>query len=325
LAEGQFKAEASADMLARLEAVLNYAQVGVAFSRLSHIELVSQHYCTVFACEQSEVMGQPTRIMYPSDEAYEALSARARPAFMEFGAFEGELELVRRNGERFWASMRGRAVVPGNLAMGTIWIIEDVTLAREQRERLTYNATHDALTGLANRLAFESALGKATAMVAKHSFSALFMDLDRFKQVNDTGGHAAGDALLKGIAEALHACVRGTDMVARLGGDEFAVLLPRCPEDVALNLAERMRAAVEGYALEMDGRRHTVGVSIGLVHVDERFASGADVVRAADAACYAAKHAGRNCVVAYSSVPPVAPVEAPDPEAAALAGQSAPL
>ena len=295
--------QAAQDMLARLEAVLNHAHAGVAFTRLSHFELVSRHFCDTLGVEPAQVIGKPTRVIYPSDEAYQALAEKARPAFMANGRYEGELELMRRNGEVFWASMRGRAVVPGNLAAGTIWIIEDITQARAQREQLTQAAHHDVLTGLTNCRAFEALLAKAVAASEQTPFSALFMDLDRFKLVNDTAGHAAGDALLKGLAQRLEASVRQSDTVARLGGDEFAVLLPRCPAPQAMRVAEKLRAAVEAAVLQWEGAEYTVGASIGMVHVDGRYPTAADVLRAADAACYAAKRAGRNQVVNHAEMP----------------------
>ncbi len=295
--------QAAQDMLARLEAVLNHAHAGVAFSRLSHFELVSRHLCTTLGVEPAQLIGKPTRTIYPSDAAYQALADKAHPAFMANGAYEGELELVRPTGEVFWASMRGRAVVPGNLAAGTIWIIEDITQARAQREQLTQAAHQDVLTGLTNRRAFEALLAKAVVASEQTPFSALFMDLDRFKQVNDTAGHAAGDALLKGIAQCLEASVRQSDTVARLGGDEFAVLLPRCPAPQAMRVADKLRAAVEAYVLQWEGANHTVGASIGMVHVDGGYQTAAEVLRAADAACYAAKRGGRNQVVNHAEMP----------------------
>ena len=296
----QSRQQETNDLLSRLEAVLHNAEVGVAFTRLSHFELVSRHFCEIFKCEEAQVIGQPSRTIYASEQAYQALADRARPSFMAHGAFDGELELVRLNGERFWAHMRGRAVVPGNLSAGTIWIIEDVTQAREQRERLTWTASHDSLTGLANRAAFETLLEQATLGAGQHPFCALFIDLDRFKQVNDTAGHAAGDAVLRDIAQRLEGQVRQSDTVARLGGDEFAVLLSRCPPAHALAIAEKLRACVEAYVLVWEGKDYGVGASIGLVHVDERLTSCADVLRAADSACYAAKRSGRNRVSLYS-------------------------
>ncbi len=287
-------------LLRQLEAVLDNAEVGIAFSRSSKFELVSRNLCRMLGLDKSQVTGQSTRLIYPSEEAYVALGERARPAFMLNGTFEGEVQLVRRSGETFWAHMRGRALVAGDTSQGTIWIIQDVTHAREQRERLTWTASHDALTGLANRPNFEVLLEQATQHAQQYPFCALFIDLDRFKEVNYTAGHAAGDALLRDIAQRLSAEVRQSDTVARLGGDEFAVLLHRCPPAQALAVAEKLRAAVEAYELVWEARRLTVGASIGLVSVDTSFTSHVDVLRAADSACYAAKRGGRNRVAQYS-------------------------
>jgi diguanylate cyclase len=287
-------------LLRQLEAVLDNAEVGIAFSRSGKFELVSRNLCRIFDLDKSQMTGQSTRLIYPSEEAYVALGERARPAFMLNGTFEGEVQLVRRSGETFWAHMRGRALVAGDTSQGTIWIIQDVTHAREQRERLTWTASHDALTGLANRPNFEVLLEQATQHAQDYPFCALFIDLDRFKEVNDSAGHAAGDALLRDIAQKLSQEVRQSDTVARLGGDEFAVLLHRCPPAQALAVAEKLRSAVEAYELAWEGRRLTVGASIGLVSVDTSFASHVDVLRAADSACYAAKRGGRNRVAQYS-------------------------
>lgn len=286
-------------LLLQLEAVLDHAEVGIALTRDGEFELVSRHFCHIFRCEKHHAIGQPTRMIHASDEAYQALSARAHPSFMQHGAFDGEVELIRRSGQLFWAHMRGRAVVPGDRSRGTIWTVEDVTEAREQRERLAWTSSHDSLTGLANRPAFETLLERATQSAASEPFCAMFIDLDHFKQVNDTGGHAAGDALLRDVAHALAAQVRQTDTVARLGGDEFAVLLNRCPLPQAQALAEKLRSAVVDYRLAWEGQSFGVGASIGLVEVDGGLRTAADVLRAADAACYAAKQGGRNCVAVF--------------------------
>ena len=245
--------------------------------------------------------GQPTRVIYPTDEAFEALAAQARPAFTAHGVFDVELELMRRTGETFWAHMRGRAVVAGNLSKGTIWTIEDVTATRAHREQLAYSATHDPLTGLGNRAAFEDALGLATQAAELAPFCALFIDLDRFKHVNDTGGHAAGDAMLCGVARAIAAQVRKSDRVARLGGDEFAVLLPDCPAAQGLVLAEKLCTAVAAFELHWEGQTFSVGASVGMVRVADDLTTAADVLRAADAACYAAKKRGRSRVEVHQS------------------------
>ncbi len=291
----QRHAEAQA-LLSQLEAVLDHAEVGIALTREGRFELVSRQFCRVFGCDKQQMIGQSTRIIYASDADFEALCMRAMPDFMAHGMFQSELPLVRHTGQPFWAMMRGRAVAPGDLTQGTVWTMEDVTAARAQRERLSFSATHDSLTGLANRDAYERALDEAIAQVTTRPFCALFIDLDRFKQVNDSGGHAAGDALLRDIAQCIAMPLRKSDLVARLGGDEFAVLLRDCPPMQAARVAEQIRVGVQGYRLAWEARHHSVGASVGAVFVDAAFQNAADVLRAADAACYAAKRTGRDRV-----------------------------
>ena len=279
-----------------MQAVMDNAEVGLALTREGRFEMVSRQFCTTFGIERDRLVGQSTRVIYPSDEAYDEFAARAQPSFMQHGLFDGEVTLKRGDGQVFWARMRGRAVVPGDRSRGTIWVIVDATADKDQRDRLSWAASHDRLTGLVNRAAFEVLLEDATAKATEAPFCALFIDLDRFKQVNDTGGHAAGDALLRDVAHALAAQLRKSDTVARLGGDEFAVLLPRCPIARSRELAEKLRAAVDGYRLSWEGETYSVGASIGLVAVNGTHANAADVLRAADEACYVAKRSGRNQV-----------------------------
>ena len=286
-------------LLLQLEAVLDHADVGISFTRNNHFELVSRQFCRMFQFDKQDILGHSTDAIYPSAEAYEALSKRAHPAFLQHGTFEGEVQLMRRTGEVFWALMRGRAVLPGDRSQGTIWTVLDITETREHRERLAWTSSHDSLTGLTNRSAFEALLSRATDHAATEPFCAMFIDLDYFKQVNDTGGHAAGDALLRDASHTLVAQVRQTDTVARLGGDEFAVLLPRCPLPQALEIGEKLRSAVVDYRLAWEGQSFGVGASIGLVVVDATYTTAADVLRAADVACYVAKQRGRNCVAVY--------------------------
>ncbi len=286
-------------LLEQIEAVLDHAEVGIALTRSGRFELVSRQFCTLLGFGKEAVVGQPTRLIYPSDEAFAALAAQAGPALSGPGLLDTEVELVRAGGERFWARLRGRAVVPGDAGQGTIWTIEDISVARGHLERLAHTARHDALTGLLNRAAFEQLLDAATADAAHEPFCALFIDLDRFKQVNDTGGHAAGDALLRDVARLLAAQVRSSDTVARLGGDEFAVLLRRCDLAQARLIADKLCDAVRAYALDWEGRTHGVGASVGLVVVDASFRDAAGVLRAADVACYRAKHRGRSRVEVF--------------------------
>ncbi|MGI4747974.1 MAG: EAL domain-containing protein [Janthinobacterium lividum] len=191
----------------------------------------------------------------------------------------------------------------GGQILGAVLVFQDVTEQRRQHLAMEHRATHDPLTDLANRVAFETRVDALLARTRMHPDSAhvlLFIDLDQFKIVNDACGHFIGDALLREISQVLTSCVRDRDMVARLGGDEFAVILENCPIEHGQRIAERIRNGVYEHRFFHDERRFRVGTSIGLVPFDIRWSSREKLVQAADTACYAAKEAGRNQVKTWS-------------------------
>lgn len=170
---------------------------------------------------------------------------------------------------------------------------------------LAHQALHDPLTGLPNRRAFEQALEDAVAGSRRAGDHGVlcFIDLDRFKIVNDTCGHAAGDELLRRIARLIRQRVRAEDLICRIGGDEFALILQGCPPSDAIRIAEGLREAVAAFRFTWEGRRFSIGASIGLVRIDGGLATASDVLVAADLACYAAKKNGRNRVVEHDATP----------------------
>ncbi len=182
--------------------------------------------------------------------------------------------------------------------LGAVLVFRDVTDRRRMTREMSYRATHDALTGLVNRTDFESRLHHALRLAhADGSAHALmFIDLDQFKLVNDACGHAAGDQLLRQVAALLKQCVRARDTLARLGGDEFGVILQFCSIEQAQKVAQQICDRMDEYRFAHDDRRFRIGTSIGLVPLDNRWPTAASAMQAADAACYAAKEAGRNRV-----------------------------
>ena len=178
----------------------------------------------------------------------------------------------------------------------------DITESYKLSEQLNYQATHDPLTGLVNRREFEMRLSRVVKSCHEdESEHALcYIDLDQFKVVNDTCGHDAGDELLRQISALLDDKVRTRDTIARLGGDEFGLLLERCTLPQANRVAETVRAAIEAFRFMWAGRNFRLGASIGVIPIN--FSSGniSNVMRSADAACYAAKEAGRNRIHVYS-------------------------
>jgi diguanylate cyclase (GGDEF)-like protein len=162
-------------------------------------------------------------------------------------------------------------------------------------------AFHDALTGLVNRFEFEERLKRAlqAADQGDHNQALLYLDLDQFKLINDTSGHAAGDELLKQLAVELSVHVRDSDTLARLGGDEFGILLTNCSVHDAVEIANKLLQAINRFRFTWEGKNFMVGGSIGLVPIAPGAGSPADILRAADMACYAAKEHGRNRVYVF--------------------------
>jgi diguanylate cyclase (GGDEF)-like protein/PAS domain S-box-containing protein len=180
------------------------------------------------------------------------------------------------------------------------WVIalRDVSRARSLAAQIEYQATHDALTGLVNRTEFDRCLRRAHEAAATRGqpSSLLYIDLDRFKIVNDSCGHIAGDALLRDVASVLRTALRSSDTLARLGGDEFGALLENCPPERALQIAGAMRDLVADFAFVWDRQLFRIGASIGHVPFrDGNYAPG-ELLGRADEACYVAKDAGRDRV-----------------------------
>lgn len=170
---------------------------------------------------------------------------------------------------------------------------------------LAYQAQHDPLTGLPNRRVFEQKLDEcvvASRRAGDHG-ALCFIDLDRFKIVNDTCGHAAGDDLLMRIALLIQQRVREQDIICRIGGDEFALILRGCNPSDALDIADELRASIASFDFEWQGRHFSIGASIGMAYIDGSHTDPSDILIAADAACYEAKRSGRNRVVRYPLEP----------------------
>ena len=189
----------------------------------------------------------------------------------------------------------------GNI-IGSVMVFHDVGKESRLFRQLSYQASHDTLTGLINRPEFENCLISAletTRNNAEETHALLYVDLDQFKVVNDTFGHTAGDALLQQLSEQIQANIRSTDMLARLGGDEFGILLERCSEERAVEVAEDIRGAIEGYRFEWQESFTSLRCSIGIVMINSENADVAGVMSSADVACYSAKDKGRNQVHLY--------------------------
>ena len=185
---------------------------------------------------------------------------------------------------------------------GAVVLLHDVTESRGLARQMSYQAAHDALTGLVNRREFERRLQAALEVAHRGDSSHVlcYLDLDRFKAINDSAGHLAGDAMLRETAKILRGAVRDSDTVARLGGDEFGMLLVGCPLEKAQQIAADVHRAVSDFRFVWKDRIFDVGVSLGLVEIARDSASMEEALAAADSACYVAKRQGGHVAV-YSA------------------------
>ncbi|MFL0801305.1 MAG: EAL domain-containing protein [Agarilytica sp.] len=209
----------------------------------------------------------------------------------------------RVDGTEFWGAIYAKFMNDPKFGRVIDASIVDITDKKESEEKLTFMASHDLLTGLANRVGFRKKLDQAVRVSCESGrvHSLLFMDLDQFKVVNDTSGHSAGDELLKQLSVLFKKHLRDADTIARLGGDEFSILLFDCQLPLASEIAERLRDEVSEHRFYWNEKVFSVGVSIGIVPIDQNVVSAEELMRLADTACYAAKDAGRNRVIVHEA------------------------
>jgi diguanylate cyclase (GGDEF)-like protein/PAS domain S-box-containing protein len=191
----------------------------------------------------------------------------------------------------------------GKEILGLVLVLHDTSELRGLTRQMTYQASHDALTGLVNRREFERRLQEAmdSAQTANIGHALCYLDLDRFKTVNDTCGHTAGDNMLREVASLIKEAVRDSDTVGRIGGDEFALLLVGCPLEKARQIADDVVRSVNDYRFVWKDKIFNIGVSIGLVEIGRGGGAIEDIMNSADSACYVAKKQGGLHVHVYSA------------------------
>ncbi|MGP6470881.1 diguanylate cyclase domain-containing protein [Rahnella aceris] len=185
--------------------------------------------------------------------------------------------------------------------IGIVLVLQDVSKSRELMRKLSYSASHDLLTGLSNRGSFESSLKKALNLTAtqRQPHGLAFIDLDHFKAINDTAGHAAGDELLRQISALMQENIRNSDRLARLGGDEFALILFDCPQEEGLGTLQHLVDKINDFKFIWEGNAYRIGASAGMTQINDAGITGSEYMAQADMACYIAKHNGRGRVYKY--------------------------
>jgi len=283
----------------RLRVTLNsLGDAVICTDAAGRVDFINPVAVALIGVDAVEAIGLPLRDIYRIVEE-EPLPIAGQRATDHSGLLRHSIMIERRDGTR--RSIR-EVVSPiqteNGETVGHVIVFQDFTDMQALQRKLAHAATHDALTGLANRVSFIQSLQALPAKTAadQNQHQLLYIDLDHFKLVNDSGGHAAGDAILRRVAETVKACVRGDDLVARLGGDEFAVIMQSCPPSFAQLVAQNIVDTIKANEFEWQGRGHTIGASIGLTAINMQSGSVDEIVARADAACYAAKAAGRGCV-----------------------------
>ncbi|MGH8620446.1 MAG: EAL domain-containing protein, partial [Burkholderiales bacterium] len=269
-----------------------------AEGRIETLNPVAERY-TGWTLE--EARGQPLAQVYRVvDDASGEPVPLARPVSED--AVGTAVRLLDRSA-RAYAIRESHAPIndANGAAAGHVFVFHDMSQIQQMAQQLSWQASHDPLTGLANRREFERRLTDMleTARTQSRQHALLYMDLDNFKAVNDTCGHAAGDELLRQLTTVMMTKVRGSDTLARLGGDEFGVLLESCPLDQAQRVANLLREAIRDFRFVWQNRTFGVGVSIGLVPLGADSADMSKVLAIADTFCYEAKNRGRDCVQVY--------------------------
>ena len=292
---------------ARFRLLLESAGEGIyGLDTQGRCTFVNEAALAMLGYTREELLGHETHGLihhtYADGSAYPVEACPIYNTFRTGQPTQGLVELLwRKDGSSFPAEYSAQAMRENGAVTGAVLLFRDVTEAQALRHLLSYQATHDALTGLVNRQEFERRLERVLVEIRGdgEAYALLYLDLDRFKVINDTCGHTAGDQLLRQVTTQLHDRLRSRDTLARLGGDEFGVLLEHCPPDQALRIAAELRDAVQDYRFMWEGKPFSVGVSIGLVPLHAANGSVSVALAAADAACYAAKEQGRNRVHLY--------------------------
>ncbi|MFA6121973.1 MAG: diguanylate cyclase [Sideroxydans sp.] len=264
------------------------------------IEYVNPKFVEVTGYPKSEVLGKNPRVLKSGEhnaEFYQHLWGTLTSG----ASWAGEIRNKRRDGSLYWESVSISPILDGDGNIRKyVAVKQEITEKKQLEEILHQKANFDALTGLPNRTLFEDRLALALKKVARNTnnLALIMLDLDHFKEVNDTLGHDAGDELLRQAAARMKLCVRDTDTVARIGGDEFAILLESITDQTPQEITQRLLTEL-GKPFLILGKNCQISGSIGIAFPKPDNANIESLKKEADIALYQAKHNGRNCAVFF--------------------------
>jgi len=281
----------------RFQALVQHSsEVVILVGSDANVEYVSESMTRVFGYSEAHLLGRPLTQILDPDPGVRLREGLAEVSERPYGVLELELTLRHRDGHHCTVQFTITNLLDNPSVGGLVLNTRDISERRQLEDQLVHQAFHDSLTSLANRALFKDRVDHALQRTKRQtpSVAVLFLDLDGFKEVNDSLGHAAGDRLLIQVAERLHSCVRPSDTVARFGGDEFAVLIEDASDDLdVVQVAERVLDGLR-QPFEVNGRELHVRGSMGIARMDSDVDGADQLLRNADLAMYRAKAAGRG-------------------------------
>ncbi|QTP57102.1 diguanylate cyclase [Billgrantia sulfidoxydans] len=286
------------DRQAFLDAVLGSTPIGMFVADLNgRLNYLNPALLELLGLEASHGFKDWWERIHPADK--QGAEDMWRHTLATGSDFVRQLRFLHPNGATLWVEVHASQVLGNEQALGFVGMVKDITERRQQEALQRWEAEHDPLTGLLNRRGFERRLEEALAEYAKTGTPSVLIlfDLDHFKPINDEGGHALGDEMLRRVAQVVAWEVRRSDHVARQGGDEFAVLLPSCTLKQAGEIAESLRRAVSEVTVTNEAKTYSITLSMGVTALQEGDEAAETVLARADEASYKAKAEGRNTVV----------------------------
>jgi diguanylate cyclase (GGDEF)-like protein/PAS domain S-box-containing protein len=281
----------------RFQALVQHSsEVVILVDRHANVEYVSESMTRVFGYGEAHLQGRPLSRIFDADAGTRLREGLAEVAERPYGVLELELPLQHRDGHRCTVQVTITNLLDNPSVGGLVLNTRDISERRQLEDQLSHQAFHDSLTALANRALFKDRVDHALLRTKRQtpSVAVLFLDLDGFKEVNDSLGHAAGDRLLIQVGQRLGACVRPSDTVARFGGDEFAVLIEDASDDLDVTMvAERVLEGLR-QPFVVNGRELHVRGSMGIAKMESDVEGADQLLRNADLAMYRAKAAGRG-------------------------------
>jgi len=265
------------------------------------IEYVNKKFTELTGYTYQESIGQSPKLL-SSGQTTPSTYTKMWHALLSGKEWRAEFHNRKKNGDLYWAKEFISPIFDdtGHI-IHYVALQEDVTEQRRKSEDINYQVSHDLLTRLINRREFEKRLERLIESAHKNNTKHVFcfFDLDKFKIVNDTSGHPAGDELLRQISALTKENIRERDTLARFGGDEFGILMESCSLEKAAYVAEKIRNLIEHFVFTWEGNSFSVSISLGIVAINAKTKDMAEAFKQADAACYAAKNGGRNRIQVY--------------------------